>query len=296
MSKKTANFLCLFVAAIWGGGFLATDAALHTFTPFTVLMIRFVGAAFVCWLVCFIGKIKVNKEAFLKGSLSGVLLYLSFAFQTFGLALTNTGQNAFLTAVNVVIVPYIVWLIFKRKPSSRQIGASILCMVGIACLSLSNGSFSFSLGDCLSLACAFFFACHILSLEYATRNCDSLAINAVQMSVAAILAIPFAMCLETRPDSVSVSAILSCIYMIFIATWLAFWLQTLAQKYTDSSSASVLLCTESLFANIFGFLLLHEEKPLIMVVGGLMIFVSVVLTEYSGEIVLSKRQKKSRIS
>lgn len=296
MSKRVANLLCLFVAAVWGGGFLATDAALHTFTPFTVLMIRFVGAAFVCWIVCLIGKIKVSREAIIKGSIAGVLLYLSFAFQTFGLALTNTGQNAFLTAVNVVIVPYIVWLLFKRKPSSRQIGASILCIIGIAFLSLSNGTFSLSFGDCLSLACAFFFACHILSLEYATKNCDSLAINAIQMSVAAVLAIPFALGLETRPDYVSVSAICSCVYMIFIATWLAFWLQTLAQKYTDASSASVLLCTESLFANIFGFLILREEKPPIMILGGLMIFVSVVLTEYSGEIVLSKRQKKSRIS
>lgn len=295
MSKQKANLVCLLVAAIWGGGFIATDAALQTFDPFTVLMIRFIGASIVSILVCVTSRVKISKEALVRGSISGVLMYLAFAFQTFGLFLTNTGQNAFLTAVNVVLVPYIVWLLWKKKPSNRQLAASIVCLAGIACLSLYKGYFSFSFGDCLSLTCALFFACHIISLEYATKNSNSVAINAVQMSVAALLSIPLALGLETIPKNITMHAYLSCGYMILIATYLAFQLQTLAQKYTDASSASVLLCTESLFANVFGFLLLHEAKSPIMILGGLLIFLSVILTEYSGQFVLSKPQKDSKI-
>lgn len=88
------------------------------------------------------------------------------------------------------------------------------------------------------------------------------------MSVAAILSIPLALSLETIPQTITMHAYMSCAYMILVATFLAFQLQTLAQKYTDASSASVLLCTESLFANVFGFLLLHEEKSPIMILGG----------------------------
>lgn len=288
MSKKQANLVCLIVAAIWGGGFIATDAALQTFDPFTVLMIRFMGASLVSIVVCFCSHVKVSKQALFRGSISGMLMYLAFAFQTFGLAMTNTGQNAFLTAVNVVLVPYIVWFLWKKKPSKRQLGASVICLVGIACLSLSKGYFQFSFGDCLSLICALFFACHIISLEYATENSNSITINAVQMSVAALLSIPFALSLETIPQNISMHAYMSCGYMILVATFLAFQLQTLAQKYTDASSASVLLCTESLFANVFGFVLLHEAKSPIMILGGLLIFFSVILTEYSGQFVLSK--------
>ena len=187
MSKQKANLVCLLVAAIWGGGFIATDAALQTFDPFTVLMIRFIGASIVSILVCVTSRVKISKEALVRGSISGVLMYLAFAFQTFGLFLTNTGQNAFLTAVNVVLVPYIVWLLWKKKPSNRQLAASIVCLAGIACLSLYKGYFSFSFGDCLSLTCALFFACHIISLEYATKNSNSVAINAVQMSGSSVI-------------------------------------------------------------------------------------------------------------
>lgn len=295
MSKQQANLVCLLVAAIWGGGFIATDAALQTFDPFTVLMIRFIGASIVSIIVCLVSRVKISREALFRGSISGVLMYLAFAFQTFGLFFTNTGQNAFLTAVNVVLVPYIVWLLWKKKPSNHQLAASVVCLVGITCLSLSKGYFSFSFGDSLSLSCAFFFACHIISLEYATENSNSIAINAVQMSVAAILSIPLALSLETIPQTITAHAYMSCAYMIIVTTFLAFQLQTLAQKYTDASSASVLLCTESLFANVFGFLLLHEEKSPIMILGGLLIFVSIILTEYSGQFILSKPQKDSRI-
>ena len=77
MSKQQANIVCLLVAAIWGGGFIATDAALQTFAPFTVLMIRFIGAALVSIVVCMTSKVKISKEALVRGSISGVLMYLS---------------------------------------------------------------------------------------------------------------------------------------------------------------------------------------------------------------------------
>ncbi|SUO03748.1 EamA-like transporter family [Faecalicoccus pleomorphus] len=294
MSRKNASAICILVAAIWGGGFIATDAALATFDPFTVLLIRFLGASLVCWLIVGIQKIRITKAGVLKGSLSGIFLYLAFAFQTFGLDMTNTGQNAFLTAVNVVMVPYIAWLIFKKRPQFMQVFASLICLIGIGCLSLSKGQFHFSFGDGLSLMCAFFFACHFISLEYSTKGQDVRLINAVQMSVAAIVSIPGALCLETVPSHISLMAVFSCLYMILIATWLAFQLQTLAQKYIDSSSASVLLCTESLFANVFGFVLLHEEKTWIMILGGLLIFLSVILVE--GESLFDKNRIFKRLS
>lgn len=115
MSKKQANLVCLIVAAIWGGGFIATDAALQTFDPFTVLMIRFMGASLVSIVVCLCSHVKVSKHALFRGSISGALMYLAFAFQTFGLAMTNTGQNAFLTAVNVVLVHILYGFYGKRS-------------------------------------------------------------------------------------------------------------------------------------------------------------------------------------
>ena len=296
MSKNAANALCLVVAMIWGGGFIATSAALQTFSPFTVLMIRFLGASIVCWLIVFFQKKTIDKEVMKRSIWSGIFLYLAFAFQTFGLDLTETGMNAFLTAVNVVLVPYLMWMLTKEKPKTIQFVASMICFVGIGLLSVSSGSFQFRLGDFLSLICAFMFAAQIIATQYATqKQADPMVVNAIQMSVAAVLSIPFAFGFDTWPTNISYEALGSVAYMILIATWLAYQLQTMAQKYTDASSASVLLCTECLFANLFGYFLLHEQKTPIMIVGGILIFISVLLVESEGFLRLSKKKKNSRI-
>lgn len=115
MSKQQANLVCLLVAAIWGGGFIATDAALQTFDPFTVLMIRFIGASIVSIILCLVSRVKISREALFRGSISGVLMYLAFAFQTFGLFFTNTGQNAFLQLSTSFLYPILYGCYGKRN-------------------------------------------------------------------------------------------------------------------------------------------------------------------------------------
>lgn len=285
--KQWANIACLITAMVWGGGFIATASALDTFGPGTILLLRFSGSALLFLALVIIRKPKISRKGIKASVLSGIFLYFAFLLQTLGLKYTSTGMNAFLTAVNVVIVPYLSWIIFRKKPLDRQFAASGLCLFGIGCLSLSSGSFSFNMGDVLSLGCAFLFAGQIMATEKAAAVLDPFLINAIQMGVAAVLSLPYALLAESWPALISAGAWLSIAYSICIATTLAYMLQTWAQKYTDASSASVLLCTESLFANLFGFLILHEQKTWVMLLGGAMIFLSVLIVEG----VFAKREK-----
>lgn len=278
MNRKTANLLCLLVAVLWGGGFIATDWALHTFPPFTMLLIRFCGAAVLCWIPVLFRHLVISRDALKHGILSGIFLYLAFAFQTFGLQMTETGMNAFLTAVNVVLVPYMAWAVFHKRPQTKVFIASLICLCGIGCLSLSSGSFVFRPGDVLSLLCAVFFAAQIVSLSLAEKD-DPWCVNAVQLTVAAALSIPFALFFDSWPEHISIQALLSCGYSIFFATFLCYLLQTTAQKYTTPSEAGLFLSTESLWANVFGFLILHETKTPMMIFGGALILASVILME-----------------
>lgn len=277
MSRQKANLLCILTALIWGGGFIATDLALETFTPFAMLVLRFVGAALLAWIPVIVRHEKVNRRELKTGFLSGVFLYTAFALQTVGMDLTEPGMNAFLTSVNVVFVPYLAWMVWKKRPDRIVLGASFLCLIGLGCLSLSTGSFRFRLGDLLSLGCALFFAAQIVSLGDAGHS-SALALNAVQLSVAAACSIPFGLA-TSWPSSISMPAVWSILYSVVLSTFICYLMQTLAQQYTSPAAASVLLATESLWANLFGFLFLHEQKTPVMIAGGLLIFVSVILVE-----------------
>ncbi len=277
MSSQKANILCILTALIWGGGFVATDLALGVFSPLALLCVRFVGASLLAWLPVLWRQEKIQKQELKIGFWSGLFLYIAFAFQTFGMDLTNPGMNAFLTAVYVVLVPYGMWILFHKKPNRLVLVASICCLAGIGCLSLSQGSFSFGMGDLLSLSCALFFAAQIISLDQA-KHTSAYGLNAIQLSVAALCSLPFGL-FSSWPTHIGEQGWLSMGYLVILSTFLCYLMQTIAQQYTSPSSVSILLATECLWANLFSAILLQENLSLIHWIGGILIFLSIILVE-----------------
>ncbi|MCF0261123.1 MAG: DMT family transporter [Erysipelotrichaceae bacterium] len=295
MNRNRANLMCLLCAVLWGLGFIATASGLKTFPPFIMMAIRFTGGAALSWIPVFFQKDRLSVDVIKKGIVSGVFLYLAFAFQTVGLAMTDTGMNAFLTSVNVILVPYIAWVCLKQKPSRRVVLASLICLLGIGCLSLSRGSFVLRFGDILSLICAVLFACQIVSLN-SVQNENPLLLNTVQLTAAAAMSVPCAVITGGWPSEIGAEALTACIYSIVFSTFICYMLQTTAQKYTSPSSASVLLSTESLWANVFGWVILKEPKSWIMIVGGLLIFTAILIVEFKGRKKMGDNQKVIQIT
>lgn len=282
MRKTTANLMLIVVTVIWGGGFIATSTALNVFSPFTILMIRFLGAAILPAVLAGKAWKTLSLSNVLHGFLAGALLFLSFAFQTFGLQYTTTGKNAFLTATNVIMVPYLLWLIFHKQPNRKAIISSFVCVIGIALLTLQPQALTLSGGDLLSLICAVFFAIHMIVLDRYGKDVNVLAMTALQMLSAGCLGALCALTWETWPQNVAGEAVWSLCYSIFIATMLAYLLQTWAQKYTTASEAALILSMEALWAAIFSFLFLQETMTLAMICGAALILGSVLYSQLRG--------------
>lgn len=279
MRKSTANLLLVIVTVVWGGGFIATSTALNVFSPFTILMIRFLGAAVLPIILARNAWKTLTKKDILHGIIVGVLLFLSFAFQTFGLQTTTSGKNAFLTATNVIMVPYLLWLFLHKKPDRKAIISSFICILGIALLTLRAEAMRLSSGDMLSFICALFFAMHMIALDRCGKDVDVFAMTALQMLTAGLLAAIFALMFESWPQAVERTAIWSLLYSIFISTMLAYLLQTWAQKYTPASEAALILSMEALWAAVFSYLFLGEAMTLPMLTGAALILCSVLYVE-----------------
>ena len=214
------------------------------------------------------------------GIVTGIFLFLAFAFQTFGLKYSTPSKNAFLTAINVVFVPYLLWLLWHRRPSRKELIASLLCIVGIALLTLKKDALMLGFGDMLSLVCALFFALHIIALERYSAHVDTVCMTALQMMTAGVISTICALTLEQPPTSFNWHAAGKCGYLIFVSTLLAYLPQTFAQKFTTANSASLILSMEALFASIFSFLLLGEVMSPPMILGACLIFSSILYIEY----------------
>lgn len=281
MNKKLsmyADFSLLLTAIIWGGGFVAVKDALNSVTPFYITGMRFAVAALIMMVVFWKRVIKISKEAIKLGALSGILLFAGYAVQTIGLKYTTAGKQAFLTTVYVVLVPFFAWVFLKKKPDRYSVGAAILAFMGIGILTL-NERFSIGFGDFLTLICAIFFGIQIMSMERFARKEDPILITIVQAIVASGLSLLFAFLFEPRLGSLNMRSWGAILYLGIFSTCIAFLIQNVAQKYTTSDHAALILSLESVFGSIFAVIFLGEIFSARMLIGCAIIFLAIIIAE-----------------
>ena len=109
MKRGMAVAGLIVVTAIWGGGFVASDIALNSLTPMQIMAIRFLLGAVLMSFISVREFRNINLKEIGAGVLMGIALFAAFALQIIGLQYTTPSKNAFLTALNVVMVPFIAW-------------------------------------------------------------------------------------------------------------------------------------------------------------------------------------------
>ena len=285
MKKWLAIGALILVTVIWGGGFVASDIALESMKPFQIMMVRFLLASVLMGVISrgqrkSEEKLKDHAGAIKAGILMGVTLFMGFAFQIIGLQYTTPSKNAFLTALNVVIVPFIAFVILKKKIGAKGIIGAVMSVLGVALLSL-NGNFTVSLGDGLTLFCAVGFAFQIFFTSEFVKKYPASVLNTVQMFTAFVLSAISLMIFGENDFQVTTQGWLSALYLGVVSTTICYLLQTACQKYIDETKAAIILSMESVFGTIFSILILHEVVTVRMVIGCAVILAAVIISNMS---------------
>ena len=285
MKKWLAIGALILVTVIWGGGFVASDIALESMKPFQIMMVRFLLASVRMGVISrgqqkSEEKLKDRAGAIKAGILMGVTLFMGFAFQIIGLQYTTPSKNAFLTALNVVIVPFIAFVILKKKIGAKGIIGAVMSVFGVALLSL-NGNFTVSLGDGLTLFCAVGFAFQIFFTSEFVKKYPASVLNTVQMFTAFVLSAISLMIFGENDFQVTTQGWLSALYLGVVSTTICYLLQTACQKYIDETKAAIILSMESVFGTIFSILILHEVVTVRMVIGCAVILAAVIISNMS---------------
>lgn len=269
----------LFITAIiWGSGFVVSEVSLRYYSPYQILAWRFF-IGFVILSILFYKKLKsLNKEVIKKGFVLGVILYVAFVLQTVGLQYTTPSKNAFLTAVNVVIVPFIAFFLYKRRIDKFEVTGTILAIIGIGFISLKLSS-DINIGDLLTLACAVGFAFQIFYTAKYVHEEDPILLTIIQMMIAAALGWMVVLIKGETNFSLETEAISSILYLGIFSTTLAYVFQTIAQKYSNATKTAIILSTESLWGMIFSVALLGEALTVKMIIGAFFIFCAIILSE-----------------
>jgi drug/metabolite transporter (DMT)-like permease len=279
------------VALIWGAGFIVVKNSLDFITPLWLLAARFTVAAIAITFIFFSKIRKVNRGSLLAGIGCGVFVYFAFAFQTIGVQNTTASKNALLTSSYVVLVPFIFWIMIRTRPKVSQIIAAFMCFTGIAML-MFNGSFGkINIGDVYTLICGVLFAFQISLLGIYSKKFDPVVLTIVQMVTCAVISVIIAVIFEDVPRNLGGNSLASILYLGLLSTCFAYLVQTVAQKYTAPSHASLIMSLECVIGCILSVMIFKDVFTPLMWAGSVLTFASVVLSQQSSRNGLSRAIK-----
>lgn len=278
-----AKLMLFITALIWGAGFIASQFALDSELSSSAVMLGRFSIAAALMLIIFFKAIRDNikKEHLKSGMILGVLLFIAFIVQISGLEHSTPSNNALITATNVVIVPFLWWAVSRQRPKNIFFFSSFLCLAGVAVLSVDlSAGFSFGFGDLLTLFAAFLFACQITATGVLAPKIDFRVLVFLQLAVAALCALIVFLLVDrdfsafARPRGFA-----ALLYLGVFSTCVCYFLQTKAQVLVSSSTAAIILSTESLFGAIFSVMAGYDKLDARLVFGGLIVFCSVILPD-----------------
>jgi drug/metabolite transporter (DMT)-like permease len=283
MPRHLANLLLLSAGAIWGAGFVAQSTAMDNLGPYLFIGLRFVVASVVLAPFAWLESRKAAQPvapAHLGGfALAGLALFSGMALQQVGLTITTVTNSGFLTGLYVVFVPFITLLVMRQRLHPVIWPAALMTFIGI--WMLAGGSLAdLNAGDVLTIGCAVMWAIQVILVgRFVGPSGRPLTLSFVQFSLAGVLGIGLGLAVEGFDLAAVIATLPEILFTGVIATGLAFTLQVIGQRYTTAPQAAIFLSTESLFAALFGAVILSEQIPALGYAGGLLIFMAILLAE-----------------
>lgn len=293
MSKKMqGNLLLLLTALIWGCAFVAQKEGMNQIGPFAFNGIRtIIGAFSLIPLILFLSKngsapaTSDNRTLIKGGVLCGIVLFVASNLQQIGLAYTSVGHSGFVTALYVVLVP--ICGLFIRK---RVRGLTWLCVIasaiGLYLLCIPSSGFGdINKGDLYTLGCALFFTFHILLIDHFSPKVDCVKLSCIQFFVCSILSMLIMVPADTAmgfaaPTFANVlNAAIPLLYSGVLSSGAGYTLQIIAQKNTDPTVASMIMCLESVFALLAGMVILGEMLSVKEVFGCALMFAAIIVSQ-----------------
>lgn len=299
LTKTQANLVLTLTAIIWGSGYIFTKMATNAHMPAGLINgIR--GLVYAVLVYIFFGKIirNMTRNEFRIGLIAGIINLVAYQLQTVSIQYTTPGDNAFLTAIYVVIIPFIMWLVFHEAPAPKSYIAIVICMVGVMELTgIFEHGFDFQLGDLLVILSAVFYAIQIVYFG-STAATMSPWITAFMLGVVQGIG-GFVWSGMTEHTSYAAidwqAALLPVITLGVLSSFGAQSLQLIGQKFTNPTPAGLIMMTESVFGSFFSVIFGFEAFTANLLLGGALILVAIIIMQVDFRKWHIDRQRKTQL-
>lgn len=296
-NRVLGSTLLILTAMIWGTAFVFQRAGMDSIEPITFNAARMALAAAAVGAVSLFPlgpereklaalsgdeRQRYRRSTILGGICCGTFLAAASIFQQMGIVYTTAGKAGFITAMYMLLVPIINFVLFGKKNSLIVWLAVLLGVIGMYLLCMTD-SLRLNRGDTLVFICAVLFSGHILCCDHFVKLGNPLQISAIQFAACTVLSAGAAMILEQPSPAKIAFAAVPILYCGIVSGGIGYTLQIIAQKFTDPAIASLLMSLESVFAVMAGALLLGERMSGRELLGCAVMFAAIILVQIRGE-------------
>jgi drug/metabolite transporter (DMT)-like permease len=213
------------------------------------------------------------------GALLGVVLALGYITQTIGLELTTAATSGFLTGLYVVFTPLIAFVFMRQSIAKRVVVGVVVALAGLAIFSGAATDIEFQVGQVWLVACAVFYAIHILLLGKHGKGRSAYRFAMLQIGWMAVVTWAFALVdgYQAPPNS---DVWFALFFTAILSTVIAFWVQTWAQTLIDPARVALIITSEVIFTALVAVAVGQEPVTFAMVFGGGLLFAAMLIVEW----------------
>ena len=282
----------LFTAIIWGGSFISQLFGGAIVGSFSFSGYRGIfGCITIAVLIIYNNVKEYNEFTFfrkdenvkvtiLNSFWCGAVLFSALITQQIGVQLTDTAKSGLIASLEVIMVPILMLILYKRKIKLITWIFIFLAMFGIMLLSINSIS-GINAGDVWVFVSTILYSITIIQIPKYINSIDPLKFSFFRFLMVMMLGFIFAFIFRENPFDIHKvkSALPSILYSGILASGVAYTLQIIGQKHCEPIIATLIMSLEGIFAAIFGWIILGQVLNILQIFGVIIAFLSIVIVQ-----------------
>ncbi len=279
LTPNAARLGVLFSCTLGGTSYLVGKIAMREVGPFTLTATRFLLSALILIVTCYLTRTRISVSTWRDAAIPAVAFTLAMLFLLFGLKTSSSSVAAFLANSDAILIPIVDWVLFRRKVGKGTVIPLLIGVAGLAALTIRS-DLSIAQDDSLVLCSALFFALYYSLNQSIVPRHSALALTGVSQLICALVALPFAVCLEEFPrqmSDLSQTTWTAILYSGLILSGFRFWMMMRMQFFLTAAQIGLMFLIEPVVGALIGITFAGERLTSIQWVGAVLIVLAISL-------------------
>ncbi|UYP44647.1 hypothetical protein NEF87_000932 [Candidatus Lokiarchaeum ossiferum] len=281
--KRISELLLVTTTILWGTTFIITNTVTQVVPPMFYMGVRYL-IGFLAFLPFLAHLKRIDIKQLKIAFIASFLVWASFALQTIGIKLTTATKSAFITGLNVIMVPIFIAIFYKKKVPVKIWISTVLALLGVSIMTF-GGFDSIELGDILVLICDVFYALYIIYLDNNLKHVDTIGFSIILVFLLSFCSFIVSFIFEPidqifgdlSSQIFTLGNLWIMLYMGVVATMIATLTQTFGQRHVNSTRTAIIFALEPLFATFFA-VLGNESLNWQTIIGGIIIILGIFIS------------------